>query len=55
MTTSTSGRSRPRAATSVVRRTQGDDGIDKEDENADNERVRADVGRCPCTENRFVD
>lgn len=50
MTTSTLGRSSPRAATSVARRMAGDEGVESADEKAARVRVRAAGGRWPCNE-----
>ena len=47
MTTSTFGRSSPRAATSVARRMDGDDGDGIAEENASRVRVRADGVKLP--------
>ena len=45
ITTSTCGRSRPRAATSVARSMDGEDGVAEDVENAAKVRVRAAGGR----------
>lgn len=50
MTTSTRGRSRPRAATSVASRIDGEEGVDNDDENDARVRVRASGGICPWRE-----
>lgn len=50
MTTSTSGRSRPRAATSVARRMDGTDGSAAEFVNFARVLVRTLGGRWPCKE-----
>ena len=50
MTTSTSGRSRPRAATSVAKRIDGADGSAAEFVKFASVFVRALGGRCPCRE-----
>jgi hypothetical protein len=55
MTTSTCGRSRPRAATSVASSMDGPDGVAIDVEKAVNVRVRAAGGRCPCREYRVAD
>jgi hypothetical protein len=54
MTMSTWGRSSPLAATSVARRTEGAVCVAGASENAARVRVRADGGRCPCSENSAV-
>ena len=54
MTTSTSGRSRPRAATSVARRIDGEEGRAAELVKFVRVFVRAAGGRWPCRENRLV-
>jgi len=53
-TTSTLGRSRPRAATSVARRMQGEEGSAMEEEKEFSVLVRVDGVRFPCNENSFV-
>ncbi len=50
MTTSTSGKSRPRAATSVARRIEGADGSAAEFVKLASVFVRVLGGRCPCRE-----
>jgi hypothetical protein len=55
MTTSTCGRSRPRAATSVARSMDGLDGVAIDVEKAVNVRVRAAGGRWPCREYRVAE
>jgi hypothetical protein len=50
MTTSTLGRSKPRAATSVARSMDGEDGEATADANAPSVRVRAVGERLPCRE-----
>jgi hypothetical protein len=48
--TSTLGRSKPRAATSVARRIAGEEGVQRAEEKLERARVRAAGGRCPCNE-----
>lgn len=47
MTTSTCGKSSPRAATSVARRMEGDEGVEMADAKALSVRVRALGGKFP--------
>lgn len=47
MTTSTCGRSRPRAATSVAKRIEGEEGVEIAEVKPASVRVRAVVGRRP--------
>lgn len=54
MTTSTWGRSSPRAATSVQRSIDGEEGVQISDEKAFSVRDRAEGDRCPCRECRLA-
>lgn len=54
MTTSTSGKSSPLAATSVARRTAGEVGRPGKSVKLESVFVRVFGGRCPCKENKVV-